>query len=85
MITAFMGNQSEMASELSKLEALVPGATAMVAHVVAAVAAHPLVAAQLIGSGSDEAAIAASRGSDTWRRSSSPPSCCGGCGPPSRP
>lgn len=63
VITVSVGNQSEMVSELSMLEALLPGATDLVAHVVAAVAAHPLVAPQLIATGSDEAAIAASHGS----------------------
>lgn len=63
VITVSMGNRSEMASELSTLDALVPGATDRVAQVVAAVAAHPLVAPQLIGTGSDEASIAASHGS----------------------
>ncbi|GAA2030727.1 DUF6461 domain-containing protein [Catenulispora yoronensis] len=57
------GSRSEMAAKLAMLDAFVPGATDMVACVVAAVAAHPLVAPQLVGAGSDEAAIAASHGS----------------------
>lgn len=64
MLTISVANQSEMVLELSRLEALVPGATDMVARVVAAVAAHPVVTPQLAGTGtgSDEAAIAASHG-----------------------
>jgi hypothetical protein len=59
---ATVGSQSEMVFELARLESVVPGATAMVAHVVTAVAEHPAVAPQLVGTGSDEAATAASHG-----------------------
>ncbi|WP_370366739.1 DUF6461 domain-containing protein [Catenulispora sp. GP43] len=61
-LTVAVGSQGEMVSELSKLDGLVPGATDMVASVVAAVAEHPLVAPQLTGTGSDEAGIAAAHG-----------------------
>jgi len=59
---ANVGTASEMAVELSKLDAFVPGATDMAAHVVAIVAEHSSVAPLLVGTGSDEAAIAASHG-----------------------
>lgn len=56
--------ESEMSSELSKLDAFVPGGTDMVAHVVAALVEHPLVAPLLdvADPGADEGAIAASHG-----------------------
>lgn len=59
---AHVGTASEMVVELSKLDAFVPGATDMAAYVVAALAAHPSIAPLLVGTGADEAAIAASHG-----------------------
>lgn len=61
IVTVSRGH-SEMSGELSKLDAIVPGATDMVAYVVATLAPHPLIAPLLVTTGTDEAAIAASHG-----------------------